>query len=220
MKALRRCSLFTILCLVAFTDRAGTGLPIDATSGEIVFKQSFKLHANYTDNDVYNLVQNWFADPGKFICQNGECSAVPGKNKTTVEEEFSNKQPLQSLDPASGRMTGKGLIKYFGAPSSNISLLYMEYYVVVEVKNHQLTATISKIKYHHYNRQTYLVKPIYKWQGGKPLDSADKFENLLNGNLDNKEVDQLTAFVNQNMEQLFTDLRGFLKTQKLLDANR
>ena len=209
-----------LLCLVAFTSCAGTGLPIDAVSGEIVYKQSFKLHANYTDGDVYNLVQTWFADPGKFTCQNGECTAVPGKNKTTVEEQFNNSKPLQSLDPSSGRMTGKGLIKYFGAPSSNISLLYMEYYVVVEVKNHQLTATISKIKYHHFNRQTYLVKPIYKWQGGKPIDSADKFENLVNSNIDNKEIEHLSAFVNQNMEQLFTDLCGFLKMQKVLDVSR
>ncbi len=220
MKALTHFSLSILLCLVALISHAGTDLPIDATSGEVVYKQSFKLHAKYTDEDIYALVQNWFADPGKFTCQNGECTAVPGKNKTTVDEQFNNAQPLQSLDPSSGRMTGKGLIKYFGGPNSNISLLYMEYYVVVEVKNHQLTATISKIKYHHFNRQTYLVKPIYKWQGGKPADSADKFENLLNGNLDNKEIEPLTAFVNQNMEQLFTDLQGFLKTKNVLDTNR
>lgn len=220
MVVLRHFTLSILFSLLALISQAGAGLPIDAVSGEVVFKQSFKLHANYTDDDVYTLVQNWFANPGKFTCQNGECTSVPGKNKTTVEEQYKNAQPLQSLDPASGRMTGKGLIKYFGAPNSNISLLYMEYYVVVEVKNHQLTATISKIKYHHYNQQTYMVKPIYKWQGGKPLDSADKFENLLNNSGNDKDIQELAAFVNKNMEQLFTDLQSFLKTQKVLDTNR
>lgn len=206
-----------ILCRLGYNSYAGTRLPVDASSGEVVFKRSFTIHSNFTDEDAYAMVQDWFnADAGKFTCQNASGPNVTCKNKTIVEQEFNNAQPLQSLDPASGRMSGKGVIKYFGGATSSIGVLYMEYYVLIEVKGHQLTATVSKMKYHHYNTRTYAEKPIYGWQGGRPYDSADRLENLVNDQNESRDTQDVGNFVNQNIEKLFSDLKLFLQGKKAL----
>jgi hypothetical protein len=204
-----------------FCSYAGNKLPVEAGTGEVVYRHSFKLPANVTNDDAYAIAQNWFnADASKFTCQSGEGANVTCKNKALVEDEFKNAQPLQSLDPAVGRITGKGVMKFYGGPLSAISLLYTEYYVVLEVKDHQLTATVSKLKYHHFNQRSYSEKPIYLWQGGRPFDAADKLENLVNGPTESKDLQDLGTFVNQQVATLFTGLQSYLQTQKMLDPSQ
>ena len=177
------------------------------------------MHSNITDDDAYAAVQNWFSTcASQFACQNTEGPNATCKNKAVVENEFKNRQPIQSLDPSSGRITGKGLLKYFGQPGSAIGLLYMEYYVELQVNDHQVTATVSKMKYHHYNQRSYAEKPIYLWQGGKPFDSADKLANLVNSPTDCKDIQDVGVFTNKSISGLFTNLQSFLQSQKLIGA--
>jgi len=198
---------------------AGTRLPVDA-SGEVVYKHTFKLQSNFSDEDAYALIQDWFNNGAdKFSCQNEPGPNVGCKNRTIVEEEFNNSRPLQSLDPASGRMTAKGLIKYFGNAGSSIGVLYMEYYIVLEVNNHQLTATVSKMKYHHFNQRTYTAKPIYSWQGGKPYDAADKLDVLVSYADENKDIADVASFVNKNLSLLFGNLQTFLLDKAMIDIH-
>ncbi len=219
MKTLSNFLAIGFLTLFVLSSYAGSRLPVNA-SGEVVCRQSFKLQSNFTDEDAYAVVQDWFnTGAEKFTCQNEADPNCGGKNKTYVEEQFNNTRPLQSLDPASGRMSGKGLIKYFGNSSSSIGALYMEYYIVAEVRDHQLTVTVSKMKYHHFNQRTFASKPIYGWQGGKPLDAADKLETLLSSSDGNRDLMDVTAFVNKNVSMLFNNLQSFLQSKALVDRH-
>jgi hypothetical protein len=218
MKTMRYFLLYVITGMLVLNSYAGTKVPVDG-SGEVVYKHTFKLQSNFTDQDAYAMIQDWFSSgAGKFTAQNETVSAGGTKNKALVEEAFDNSKPLQSLDPASGRVTGKGLIKYFGSAASSIGALYMEYYIVLEVNGHQLTATVSKMKYHHFNQRTFAAKPIYGWQGGKPLDSADKLGALVNSADENRDILDVAAFVNKNVVALFGNLQAFLQSKTLIDA--
>ena len=220
MKTLTYFWVIGSLCLLANTSYAGNKFPVDA-SGEVVYKHSFNLQAGIKDDDAYGIVQDWFnSAAAKFTCQNTEGPAGNCKNRALVEDAFKNHQPLQSLDPSSGRMVGRGLIKYYGAATSSVGVLYMEYYVVLEISGHQLTATVSKMKYHHFNQRTYAPKPIYGWQGGKPLDDADKLGTLMSNANENRDLAEVGAFVNKNMDALFNNLQSFMQTAKLLEPAR
>jgi hypothetical protein len=219
MKTLKYFLLSGIAILMGLNSYAGAKVPVDG-SGEIVYKHTFKLQSNLSDEDAYAIIQDWFGTgSGKFTCQNDAGPGGGGKTRALVEDAFNNAQPLQTLDPASGRMTGKGLIKYFGNAASSIGALYMEYYIVLEVNGHQLTATVSRMKYHHFNQRTFASKPIYGWQGGKPLDSADKLGNLINSADENRDVMDVANFVNKNVAALFNNLQAFLQTKTLIDAH-
>jgi hypothetical protein len=208
-----------IICLLSVNSYAGNKLPVNAR-GEAVYKHSFKLQANVKAEDAYNLAQDWFkSGPEVFTCENiADPIDGSGKNKAFVEDAFKNPQPLQSLDPAAGRMAGKGVIKYYGSVNSTLGVLYMEYYVVLEVNGNELTATVSKMKYHHYNPRTYAEKPIYGWSGGEPFDAADKLENLVNNATENRDVQKVGAFVNKKVAELLSNLQSYLQSAKLLDA--
>lgn len=221
MKALRPLWVCILLGLLISSSYAGSSFAINVASGEVVYKRTFKVHTDFTDEDAFTLVQNWFnSDASKFTCQNTEGPNTSCKNKTEVEEAFNNPQPLQSLDPSSGRMSGRGLLKYYGNAASTIGVLYMEYYLLIEINGHQVTATISRMKYHHYNQHTYAAKPIYSWQGGKPLDSADKLANLLaSDQSETRDIIDVGNFVNENAEKLFNDLELFLQNKRVLSEN-
>jgi len=221
MKALRSLSVCVILLLIICSSYAGTNFAMNIANGEVVYKRTFKVQADFTDEDAFALLQNWFnSDASKFTCQNTEGPKSSCKNKIEIESAFNNPQPLQSLDPSSGRMSGRGLLKYYGNAASTIGVLYMEYYLQIEVNGHQVTATISKMKYHHYNQRTYTAKPIYAWQGGKPLDSADKLANLLaSDQSETRDIIEVGNFLNETAEKLFNDLGLFLQTKRVLSEN-
>lgn len=219
METMKYILFFALSGLLALNCQAGTKVPVDA-SGEVVYRHTFKLQSNLSDDDAYAMIQDWFSTgAGKFTCQNDAAPGGGGKNRTSVEEAFNNAQPLQTLDPASGRMTGKGLIKYFGNASSSIGALYMEYYIVLEVNGHQLTATVSKMNYHHFNQRTFASKPIYGWQGGKPFDSADKLGTLVSNAEENRDILDVAEFVNKNVTALFSNLQAFLQSKTLIDPH-
>jgi len=221
MKAQLNNILLGMAGLLSFNSYAGNKLPVDA-SGEAVYKHTFKLQANAKVEDAYNLAQDWFHSSNAVLtCQNmADPIDGSGKSKAFIEDAFKNTEPLQSLDPESGRMAGRGLMKYYGSVNSTIGVLYMEYYVVLEVSDHQLTATISKLKYHHYNTRTYAEKPIYSWGGGKPVDAADKLENLVSRADENKDLQDVGAFVNKSVNGLLNNLQSYLQSAKMLEATQ
>jgi hypothetical protein len=192
---------------------AGMNIPVDPATGEVVYKKTFKLSDSYSADDAYLMVQDWFNEGvGKFTSQNTES----GKSEKGMAL-FDNSHPLQSLDNESRRMTGKGVVKFYGGFNSSINLVYVEYYILLEVHSNQLTATISQMQYHHVNRHNGNALLIYNWQGGKPFDSADKFHKLLNTSSYNKDIDELGSFLNKDIAKLLNNLGTFLKGKNALE---
>ncbi len=221
MKTTRNLLALGVLCALTVNSYAGNKLPLDPQSGEAEYHHYFKLNDNFKQDQVFSLIQDWFnAGASNLTAQTGEGPNVNCKNKVAVEEAFNNAHPLQSLDPASGRISGKGLIKYYGGVNSNISLLYMEYYIVLEVKDNVVSATISKMKYHHFNQRTYAARPIFGWQGGRPFDPADKLENLINSPNETREIDEVGEVVNKDINNLFSNLQAYLQTKKALSTQQ
>ena len=96
--------------------------------------------------------------------------------------------------------------------------MYIEYYVVVEIRDHELTATISQIKYHHFNPRNYSLQPIYSFQSN-PFDSTDKFETLATAPGSNKDISNLSNFLNSDINRLLEDLKLSLKGNNALASN-
>jgi hypothetical protein len=196
---------------------AQSNLPTDP-NGEVVFKKTFKLNSALADEDVYALMQNWITQgTDKFTRQNTDIpEGKQSKSKFAVDQAFDNSKPLQSLDPYANRIALRGLIKYYGGPTALINLLYIEYYMIAEISDHQLTITINKLKYHHFNAQTYAARNIYHWEGGQPCAVADQIESLVAKQEHIPEMNDLSEFVNKDMRHLFADLKQQLKVNNAL----
>lgn len=215
-------SVFSLLVisLFALVGRAQTAL-ITQPNGDVVYKQTFKVNGSQSDEQIYSLVQQWFeGSTDKFTRQNANQPEAPSntKNKQAVDEAFNNSVPLQSFDPESRRISARGLTRYYGGGSSCINMLYLEYYVIVQVSNKEVTATVCNIRYHHFNRKSYAAQPIYSWMGAKPCDAADKLERLLSGSVCTDDLTALCSFLGQDMADLLADLKANLKTKGLTES--
>jgi hypothetical protein len=209
-----------LLLCVCCKSIAQSTVSTDPVSGEVVFKQSFILNANVADEDAYALVQDWITHGTEnFTRQNTDIPSENGqsKNKLAVDKAFDNSRPLQSLDPFAKRIAVRGLIKYYGGPTTLISLLYIEYYMVAEVSEHRLTVTINKLKYHHFSAHTYAPRLIYHWEGGQPCAAADKFETLVEHQSHIPEMENVNAFLSSDIHKLLKKLRDQLKASEALD---
>ena len=206
------------LCLLCSNSFAGNKLPVNA-KGEAVYKHAFMLQDKVKPEEAYNMAIDWFnSNTSAFTCQNIEDPA-PGncKAKSFIEDDFKNTAPLQSQDPEGGILAGKGVIKYYGTAGTGIGALYMEYKVVIEIGDHEIIATVSNIKYHHYNQSTYTPEPIYTPHGGKYFDAADNLENMVNQPGNNNGVHDVGAFVNKKITGLLINLQSFLQTAQVLE---
>lgn len=222
MTSIKSATLLALMIIFSLTAFAGSNVPVDANSGEVIYKQTFKLNTNLSDEAIYELAQNWFTEGAEKFTRENEPVPVESnqlKNKQAVDVAFDNSTPLQSIDPESKRIAARGLVKYAGSNTSFIHLLYIEYYIVLEVKNHELTATISKLKYHHINRKTYAPMAIYNWSNSRPCDAADTFEHLVSNQNNTDEIGRLCTFLNDDVQTLFGDLRGLLKEKNALSSS-
>ena len=207
------------ICLLSFNSSAGNKLPVNA-KGEAVYKHAFLLQDNVKAQDAYDMAIDWLnANASAFTCQNTEDPApVTCKTKSSIDDAFKN-TALQSQDPKNGVLSGKGLIKYYGSAGTGIGALYMEYKFVIEIGDHEIIATVSNIKYHNYNPNTYAGEPIYTPHGGKYFESADNLENMVNEPGNNKGVQDVGAFVNKKITGLLTNLQSFLQTAQVLEPS-
>lgn len=180
----------------------------DPSTGAVSYREHFKLSSSVSDDQAFQMVQNWFTGtPAKFSNQNQTLPAASTSSEAEVEAAFNNARPLQSIDPASHRLAGRSVIKYYGGSKSSIHLMYIEYYVVIEIHGNDLSATIGQIKYHHYNTRNYQPQVIYNWQGGKPFDSSDRFDALLESVDSNQDIGKVNSFLNHDMARLMSDLK-------------
>jgi hypothetical protein len=183
-------------------------------TGETMYQEHFKLNNSIGEKEALALVQQWFtANPEKFTHGNQEQQSIPTKytsNKATVEQTFKNTSPLQTIDTASNQIVGQSTVKYYGNELSSIWVMYIEYYVVVEIHEHELTATISHVQYHHYNPFNYAPQAIHNMNGGA-FKASGKFETLSTAANSDADIMSLTEFLGNDMSRLMSDLKQNLK---------
>lgn len=208
-----------LLCLSAMADVAFAQSTTAATNAEIIYKQTYKITKKVNDDACYALLQKWVSKkPERFSRQNRDSigAACKTKNRPRVEKEFSNPQPLQSLDPAAKKMSVRCVLKYGGDESNCINVMYVEYYMIVEVKANKVTATINKFKYHHFDRKNYAAKQVYSWSGEKPADGVGTVEYLNETMGSTKDVQVFMVFLKADINKLFGELKTYLSTNKAL----
>jgi hypothetical protein len=68
------------------------------------------------------------------------------ESKESVQQQFANTKPLQSIDPESDRLSGKGIIKYTGLANGCIRLFYIQYSIIITVSDGVVTGDISNLQ--------------------------------------------------------------------------
>lgn len=193
-------------------------LPFSVAAQQNTYVQSFNVQESITEDDAYLIIQEWFVqNPCVFTSQNNDAKGLTcsNRNKQNADMAFSNTQPLQSVDPNGKKFSARCLAKYAGNGISNISVLYVEYYLVIEIVGKKVTASISPMKYHHFNKNTFVPQQVYSWQGGRPCDAAGNVCDLVT-NMGHDITQDLQNFLKQDTLRLFNALKSHLQEQQAL----
>lgn len=207
-------NLPTILLLFAIA----IGLPANAQNN--TYAQSFKVSNTLSEDDAYQLVQDWFTqNPCTFTSENSDAKGLScsNRNKQNADVAFTNTQPLQSTDPYGKKFSARCLAKYAGTGNSSINVMYVEYYLVIEIINKTVTASVSPMKYHHFNKNSFAPQQIYSWQGGVPCGAAGNLHDLVD-NMGNDNTSDLLQFLHQDTVRLFAELQKHLSQNNALAA--
>jgi hypothetical protein len=210
--------LILLLMLIGVNTYAQTA---QVPTGNVAYNYSIKVNKKVSDATAYSLLQKWVGKNQKSFCRQNRDSigyTVKSKNKQIVETEFANAVPLQTLEPNAKKMMAKCLFKYGGDESNCINILYVECFIVLEVKGNKVTVSATRFGYHHFSKKNFASVPIYNWDGGgKPFEGVGTLHELVDClGANNKDVVKLMTYLNSDMGKLIAELRKYLSANKVL----
>lgn len=189
-----------------------------SANAQNTYKEHFTVDSAISEDDAYLMVQDWFVqNPCTFTSQNNDAKGLTcsNRNKQNADVAFTNVQPLQSVDPYGKKFSARCLAKYADNGTSGISVLYVEYYLMIEIKGKHITASISPMKYHHFNKNSFAPQQVYSWQGGAPSSAAGNVDDLVS-NLGEGNTADLQKYLKQDTTRLITALKTHLKEQQAI----
>lgn len=213
MKATTTALFFLLILYVSATaQQKTTASPLSG------YQQTIKLNSTAKIADVFSTAENWiYTHPTLFTAKNAEPTVeAKQKNKQEVDEAYGNSRPLQSIDPAANRLTGQGLIKYFGGTRTCIRMLYLKYDITIEVRQGLATFKLSNLRYYHFDPKTYKEANVFSFNGGIPCDNTGTIEYLRGCNVAPEEMTALGNFFKQTADGLYAAFKKDLGNKKML----
>ena len=198
-------------------------LPFDSVSKKISYQFTIETDKSDKQDALYALTQDWFHDHVEQFTRTNTNDTTPLltdkkkiENRDAVLNEFKNDFPLQSIDPASNRMTGKVITKYTGKNFGCIRLMYMEYFLVMEVQNHRINISINDIRYNHFNPKNFQPVRIYSYNVTSSCDYVNTLEYLKDCENCHEEFNGFYSYLNYDINELVVDLSNYIKANQSL----
>ncbi len=212
-----------VFCQILFSQSV---LPYDTATGKTIYNYTIELDKSFKKELIYHLVQDWYsADAAQFnrtnVCDTAKIVSDKKKNenKETVLKEFRNEFPLQAVDPEGSRIAGKIVTKYFRTQNSCMRLIYLQYFLIINVEDNRLNCQINDVRYNHFNPKTYTPQRIFNWSNTSNCDPINTIEYLRDCEQCHDEFSGLVSFLNADVSELIYNLGQYLKTQKALTLN-
>lgn len=212
-------TLFTLLAFLSTMAATGHSLPIDTTTGKVIYRTQIEVSKKLSQERIYATLQNWFSTHPEVCnrCNKPEnTDGVNTKNYIEVQRVFNNSSPLQSIDPESTRMAIRIIDRYFADEDEALKVVYTEYYVVITVSGNKVTAEISDIRYNHFNHRSYMLQRIGNWSDVLSFDSVNTIEHLLANGQHNDELLKLFTYINEDIQRFFAQMQNHLQNTAAL----
>lgn len=200
-------------------------LSTNHATGKVTYRFTIPVNVNVTNEEAYEMASNWFSGHTKECTRSNvsvaaeNMSGVNKSNLAEVEHEFKNTAPVQSLDPASNRMTIKVVTKYFGENGGTIHALYVQGYMILTVENHQITCEVSDFRYNHFNEHSFQFKRIQNWGNSTSLDPVATLEYIVENEQSHAEFSKFYSFLNKDLNRMVENFTTAVKEKEALASN-
>ena len=215
--------LLVLHCTLISTIFGQSKLPIDSISKKVDFRRIIELDSTFKADQIFSSVKEWFSTNSKnFNRSNSDKNTNGGDallgiqraNSVLIDQLYKNDQPLKLQDPIDKKLIGKGVLKYSATSMGCIRIIYLEYDIIILVKDSKLKVDITNINYTHYNQMHMKQSQIFGWNDEGPCSSKNTIEKLLTCTLCSEEFETFYSFLNIDMSKLVNCLKQYLIDNK------
>lgn len=199
-------NLVALIILAALTHSLNAQtLPLNKANGKVTYRFTVEVPSHSSRDEMYRIASEWFNRHAAELSRSNKVLQSQGVNQSRlaeVEHEFNNQMPVQSLDPASNRMTIKVVSKYFGQTGGTIHALYLQYYMVLTVNENSISCELSNFSYNHFNERSFQFKRIQNWGNSTSLEPVGTLEYLAENQQSSAEFAAFFGFMNKDLNTL------------------
>lgn len=194
---------------------AGQGeLPFNQATQKVTYHFTLPTSGKVTPESAMTVLKsNIYRQPDLFTRANGMfASNVSGRTFNELETEFDNSHPLQSVDPQSGRMAVRVMVKYCsGKESKCLQMMYVQYYLVCTATAKGIEVEVTDIRYNHFNRKSGELQRIFSWSDYNSCDAISTIEYLVKNENCHTDFATFASFFNQDVAKLQSQLSALLE---------
>lgn len=215
------------LCYFMNSINAQSSLPLNAATQKVSYRFRVPVSAVFSKENAFEMLQGWVAKNGRVFTRTNDVFAMNAaandnnKNFAELEQVFANVQPLQSIDPASNRLAAKVMVKYQGAKAGGcLQIMYVQYYLVLTVKEGAIEAEVTDIRYNHFNKKNFGLMRINSWTDYTSCEAISTIEYLVENEHCHDEFCAFATFLNNDVAKLQTQLTTFVESNEALTLNK
>lgn len=215
------------MCCILNTVSAQATLPYNNATQKVCYRFRVPVNAGFSKEQAFEMMKSWVANDAdvftrtnNFFDKAAEANSN-NKNFTALEQTFSNVTPLQSIDPASNRLSTRVMVKYQSNNGNRcMQLMYVQYYMVITIKDDAIEAEITDIRYNHFNRNTFGLMRINSWSDYTSCEAISTMEYLAENERCHEEFVAFAMFFNNDVTKLQNQLAAYVVANQLLTLNK
>ncbi|MDR0692422.1 MAG: DUF4468 domain-containing protein [Prevotellaceae bacterium] len=193
---------------------AQVNLPMD-DSGEIVFSGVVQTKNSLTADNIFDNAKEWLSTKSANFNRSNSEKNMQGTNVwlgtkksnfENIDALFKNDEPLKLSDKEEKKIIGKIVNKYTGGTTGCIRVIYLEYDLIMEIRDGRYRYKIINFTYTHYNQAQGKQSQIYGWKDEGNCKSKGALTGLLSCEHCGKEFDKFYTYINSDMAKFIDEM--------------
>ncbi|MFO8130417.1 MAG: DUF4468 domain-containing protein [Bacteroidales bacterium] len=207
---------FLIYFLVVTSIYAQVDFPKN-DDGEISFSEVVQTENELASDVIYDNFKEWISTKSSnFNRSNSEKNfqgagvwlGTTKSNFQHVDALFKNDMPLKLADKESMKIIGKVVNKYTGGTTRCIRIVYLEYDLIIGIKDGRYKYEIENFSYTHYNQATGKQSQIYGMKDKGDCKSKGDLGELLSCTRCKKDFAEFYSYIQSDIKSFVTDMKA------------
>ena len=217
MKIIKRLSIYSFSYFIGLSPLlAQVDFPKN-DDGEISFSEVIQTENDLTSDYIYENFKEWISTKSSNFNRSNSEKNAQGKevwlgttksNFQHVDALFKNDEPLKLADKESMKIIGKIVNKYTGGTMGCIRIIYLEYDLIIRIKDGRYKYDIENFSYTHYNQATGKQSQIYGMKDEGDCISKGDLAELLACTRCKKEFEKFYNYMLSDIESFTTEMKS------------
>ena len=212
---MKRITLILVFILTFVLCFSQTDFPKN-DEGEIYFSEVIKTNNELSETVIYENFRDWISTKSSnFNRSNSEKNAQGSEvwlgttknNFQHIDALFDNEAPLKLSDKESKKIIAKIVNKYTGGTMGCIRVVYLEYDLIVKIKEGRYKYEIENFVYTHYNQASGKQTQMYGFKDQGDCKSKGDLNELLLCTRCKKEFQKFYSYLKTDISDFIVEMK-------------